>query len=105
MSLIGVVLAATVYVPPGALTVDHTQPYHWAQPTIRTFERRPEDNFRHHNWNQYVRDIDGLWKEYRRSGSTTRAWKTYKLKASMAKQRFIFADPYYAPIVGETYGY
>ena len=99
MGLAGLVLATVVAVPPGEFTVDHTQPYHWAQPTIRRFEREEEDNWRRSNWELYVCELDELWKEYRRAGSTLPAWQAYKREAAQAKRRFIVNDPYYAPIV------
>ncbi len=99
MGLAGLVLATVVAVPPGELTVNHAQPYHWAQPTIRRFEREEEDDSRRSNWELYVRELDELWKDYRRAGSTPRAWQAYKREAAQAKRRFIVNDPYYAPIV------
>ena len=99
MNLMGIFLATVVSVPPGELVVNHAQPYHWAQPTIRRFERREEDAARRRNWDLYVRELDDLWKEYRRAGSTERAWRAYRAAAGQAKRRFIFNDPYYAPIV------
>ncbi|MEE3218798.1 MAG: hypothetical protein VB835_14460 [Pirellulales bacterium] len=102
MGLSGILLAAVVTVPPGELVVDHSQPYHWTQPTVRRFERREEDESRQANWELYVRELDALWKAYRRGGSTPRAWQDYKRQAGQAKRRFIVNDPYYLPIVREA---
>ena len=98
MGLVGLFLAAVVSVPPGEAVVDHSQPAHWAQPTIQRFERREEDQARESNWQRYCQDLEDLWKEYRRAGSTLPAWRAYKWKAAQAKRRYVYDDPYLAPV-------
>lgn len=98
MYLATLIMTSAIMVPPNEPVVDHSQPYHSTQPTIRTFERRDEDEARESNWNSYVRELDDLWREYRGAGSTVRAWRIYQREAYQAKRRFIYNDPYYAPI-------
>ena len=98
MSFATLLITAAVMVPPNEPVVDHSQPYHYTQPTIRTFERRDEDDARRRNWNSYTQELDDLWMDYRRAGSTTRAWKMYLREAFQAKRRFVYNDPYFAPI-------
>jgi hypothetical protein len=92
---------STTMVPPGEEVVNHAHPAHYAQPTIRTFERRAEDTDRKLAWVAYCRELDQLWAEYRASGSTPAAWRTYVAAAGQAKRRYVFADPYLAPIVDD----
>jgi hypothetical protein len=104
-----VAMSATM-VPPGGLVVNHAQPAHYGQPTIRTFERRAVDDLRRARWDAYVEELDGLWKQYRADGSTPVAWEFYKRAAADAKTRYVFGDPYLAPVVpgysgGELGGY
>ncbi len=99
MNVPAILFTTILCVPPGELVVDHTQPYHWAQPTIRRFERREEDEYRQTNWLRYTGHLDELWKAYRRAGSTRHAWIEYKRNAAIAKRNFIYDDPYYAPVV------
>jgi len=40
------VAISTTMVPPGEEVVNHAHPAHYAQPTIRVFERRAEDTDR-----------------------------------------------------------
>ncbi len=96
-------LSAAAFVPPGELVEDHSQPWHWTQPTIRTFERREVDHDRRLSWEAYVLELDRLWSEYRAAGSTPRAFREYREAAAQAKRRYVFRDPYYAPIVTEPY--
>jgi len=98
MQLAALLVTTAFMVPPGEQVADHSQPYHYTQPTIRTFERRDEDEARERNWESYVRELEDLWLEYREAGSTVRAWKRYQRQAYQAKRRFIYNDPYYAPI-------
>lgn len=98
MQLATLLISTVIMVPPNEPVADHSQPYHSTQPTIRTFERRDEDEARESNWDSYVRELDDLWREYRRAGSTVRAWKRYQREAYQAKRRFVYNDPYFAPI-------
>ena len=93
-------LSATM-VPPGEEVVNHAHPGHYAQPTIRIFERRAEDNDRRVAWNAYCRELDGYWAEYRAAGSTPAAFRTYLAALGQAKRRYVFADRYLAPVIEE----
>ena len=96
----GMLLTAVLAVPPDeAYSVDHTQPGHYGSPVIRRFERRDEDESRELAWEAYVRELEFLWGEYRRKGSTSRAWRDYKRAVGQAKRRYIFQDPYYVPVI------
>jgi hypothetical protein len=95
------VAMSTTMVPPGEEVVNHAHPAHYGQPTIRTFERRAEDTDRKLAWVAYCRELDQLWSEYRASGSTPAAWRIYVAAAGQAKRRYVFADPYLAPIVDD----
>lgn len=99
MTLTGLVLSMAVMVPPGQLTEDHTQPYHWGQPVIRRFERRDDDMDRGRAWQAYVRELNDLWADYRDAGSTPSAFRRYQAAAGQAKRRYIYRDIYYAPIL------
>jgi hypothetical protein len=98
--LLSVALSSTM-VPPCEEVVNHAHPGHYAQPTIRIFERRPEDTDRKISWQAYCRELDQLWAEYRAAGSTPAAWRSYVQAAGQAKRRYVFNDPYLAPIVDE----
>ena len=63
---------STTMVPPGEPVVNHAHPAHFAQPTIRVFERRAEDTDRKLAWVNYCRDLDQLWSEYSRRRQHTR---------------------------------
>jgi len=98
-----VVLAAALsmsanLVEPNEMTADHSQPYHFTQPTIRRFERREEDSDRRRNWESYTRELDDLWQQYRDAGSTPSAWRKYKSRARDAKRRYIYRDRYLMPV-------
>ena len=97
-SLVLSVAMSTTLVPPNELVEDHSQPYHWTQPTVRRFEREAVDNDRRAAWEAYVRELDLLWQDYRAAGSNPRAWRTYNEQAAQAKRRYIYADPYLMPI-------
>jgi hypothetical protein len=88
-------------VPPGEEVVNHAHPAHYAQPTIRTFERRAEDTDRKLAWVNYCRELDQLWLDYRTAGSTPAAWRRYVDAAGQAKRRYVIGDPYLAPIVDD----
>jgi hypothetical protein len=88
-------------VPPGEEVVNHAHPGHYAQPTIRTFERRGEDTDRKLAWVAYCRELDLLWSDYRAAGSTPAAWRRYVSAAGQAKRRYVLGDPYLAPIVDD----
>jgi hypothetical protein len=92
---------STTMVPPGEPVVNHAHPAHFAQPTIRVFERRAEDTDRKLAWVNYCRELDQLWSEYRAAGSTPAAWRVYVDAAGQAKRRYVFGDPYLAPIVDD----
>src|SRR5215208_5337887 len=89
----------TTAVPPGEVVVNHAHPAHYAQPTIRVFERGLEDSYRKDAWRVYCRELDLLWANYRASGSTPEAWRIYTAAAEDVKRRYVFGDPYLAPIV------
>lgn len=100
--LTGIILSvalSAVSVPPGGLVVNHAQPGHYGQPTLRSFERRAVDDLRRLRWEAYTEELDGLWKQYRAEGSTPAAWEFYKRAAADAKTRYVFGDPYLAPVV------
>jgi hypothetical protein len=88
-----------VAVPPGQEVVNHAHPGHYAQPTLRSFERRPVDEDRRAAWLAYCRELELLWEEYRAAGSTPSAWRQYLSQAGQAKRRYVFGDPYLAPII------
>ena len=98
--LLSVAVSSTM-VPPGEEVVNHAHPGHYAQPTIRNFERRAEDNDRKIAWKSYCKELDQLWSEYRAAGSTPAAWRKYVSAAGQAKRRYVFGDPYLAPIVDD----
>ncbi len=99
---LAIALTATS-VPPGELVEDHSQPHHWTQPVIHRFERHEDDLDRRTSWEGYVREMSDLWKDYRKAGSTPRAWREYKQAAGQAKRRYVFGDIYYKPIVDPLY--
>src|SRR5688500_6448111 len=68
------------------------------QPTIRRCERCPVDQARKVAWLAYCRELDRAWTDYRAAGSTAEAMETYKKVVGQAKTRYIYQDPYYAPI-------
>jgi hypothetical protein len=99
--LSGIVISialSTTMVPPGAMVENHGAPGHFTQPTIRRFERRQEDNDRGLAWVAYCKELEQLWNEYREAGSTPRAWREYNAAAAEAKRRYVYADPYLAPV-------
>lgn len=95
----GMLLTAALAVPPNEMAADHAHPGHSGQPVVRQFERRDEDEGRRLGWEGYVRELEFLWSEYRRKGSTSRAWRDYKRAVGQAKRRFIFQDPYFVPVI------
>ena len=97
-AVISVALSTTM-VPPGEEVVNHAHSGHYAQPTIRVFERRAEDNDRRVAWNAYCRQLDELWAAYRAAGSTPAAFRAYQAAAAQAKRRHVLADPYFAPVI------
>ena len=54
--------AATTFVPPNETVIDHSQPYHSAQPTVRRFEDRRMDDERRDNYTVYVNELERLWR-------------------------------------------
>jgi hypothetical protein len=99
LSAVIFVSLSTTMVPPGEEVVNHAHPGHYAQPTIRVFERRAEDNDRRVAWNAYCRQLDELWAIYRAAGSTPAAFRAYQGAAAQAKRRYVLADPYLAPVI------
>ena len=95
--VLSVAMCATA-VPPGTEVVNHAHPAHYAQPTVRVFERRPEDTQRKLAWEAYCRELDQLWLNYRASGSTADGWRQYVDAAGQAKRRYVIGDPYLVPI-------
>jgi hypothetical protein len=95
------VALSTTAVPPGEEVVNHAHPGHYAQPTIRIFERRIEDQDRRTAWESYCKELELLWSDYRAAGSTPAAFRKYLALAGQAKRRQVFGDPYLAPIVDE----
>jgi hypothetical protein len=98
--VLSIALSATA-VPPGEQVINHAHPAHYGQPTIRVFERRSEDTDRKLAWVSYCRELDILWAQYRAAGSTPAAWRMYVDAAGQAKRRYVYGDPYYAPIVDD----
>ena len=92
------VALSTPMTPPCEVVVNHAHPAHCAQPTIRIFERRVEDQDRRAAWLAYSSELDLLWADYRAAGSTPAAFRKYLAAAGQAKRRYVFADPYLAPI-------
>lgn len=68
-------------------------------PTIRRCERCPVDQARKQAWLAYCRELDRAWTDYRAAGSTAEAMERYKQVVGQAKTRYIYQDPYYAPIL------
>lgn len=89
-------------VTPGSPAVNPAQAGDFPQPTIRRYERYDEDQFRRQAWEAYCQELDKAWKEYRAAGSTEAALQVYKTAAGQAKTRYIYNDPYYAPILPMT---
>src|SRR5688500_18520105 len=86
-------------VPPCCPVANHGQVGHYTQPTIRRYEQYEEDHGRRLAWEAYSLELDKAWKDYRAAGSTADAFLTYKKVAGQAKTRYIYQDPYYAPIL------
>jgi hypothetical protein len=93
---------STTSVPPGASVANHGQVGHSTQPTIRRYERYEEDYGRRLAWEAYTQELDKAWKAYRAAGSTPAAFQNYKKVAGQAKTRYIYQDPYFAPILPMT---
>jgi hypothetical protein len=92
---------STTSVPPGAPVENHAHPAHFAQPTIRVFARRAVDSSRELAWITYSHELDQLWLAYRAAGGTPAAWRQYVDAAGEAKRRYVYGDPYLAPIVDD----
>jgi len=99
-AILSLAMSSTM-VPPGQSVVNHAHPAHYAQPTVRIFERRGEDRDRRVAWEAYCKELDALWAEYRATGSTPVAWNKYLDAAGQAKRRYVYQDPYLLPIVEE----
>lgn len=93
---------STTSVPPCGSVANHGQVGHSTQPTIRRYERYEEDHGRRLAWEAYTLELDNAWKAYRAAGSTAEAFQNYKKLAGQAKTRYIYQDPYYAPILPMT---
>ena len=89
---------STTAVPPGGTVENHAHPAHYAQPEVRRYERFTTDYGRRLSWNEYTHEIENLWKVYRETGSTPAGFAIYKRAAAAAKQKFVYADPYYVAI-------
>lgn len=98
-ALVLTVALSTATTPPCEEVVNHAHPAHYAQPTIRTFERRAEVRDRRAAWLAYCNELELLWSDYRAAGSTPEAFRKYLAAAGQAKRRYVFGDPYLAPIV------
>lgn len=98
------IAVSAVMVPPGAPVLDHSQPFHYAQPTIRRFDRKAGDDLRRMQWEAYTESLDSLWKDYRADGSTAEAFEFYKKGASDAKTQYVFDDPHLAPVLPTQMG-
>jgi hypothetical protein len=90
--------AAATMVPPGEAVVDHSQPYHYTQPTIRRFVGWQDDMNRRLAWEAYCDELRELWSTYRQNNSTPEAFFTYKRAAAEAKRRYVYGDPWLAPV-------
>lgn len=82
---------STTSVSPGASVANHCQVGDYTQLTIRRLA-----------WEAYTQELDKAWKAYRAAGSTAEAFQNYKKVAGQAKTRYIYQDPYYAPILPMT---
>ncbi len=87
----------------GAPGMDHTAPALCPScccppVVIRTFEGREADNARKSSWQQYCRELDQAWTEYRKAGSTPEAFQAYKVKALAAKRKYVSNDSLLVPI-------
>ncbi len=87
---------------PCSPVANHGQAGHCTQPTIRRYERYEQDHGRRLAWEAYTQELDKAWKQYRAAGSTDEAFQNYKQAAGQAKTRYIYNDPYYAPILPMT---
>lgn len=90
---------STSLVPPYSATENHAHPAHYGQPTTPRFERRAVDRARREAWDAYCRELETLWADYRRNGSTPAAWEAYKQGVSQAKFQYLYNDPYLLPII------
>ena len=93
---------STTSVPPCCPVANHGQVGHYTQPTIRRYERYEVDHGRRLAWEAYTQELDKAWKAYRAAGSTAEAFQNYKKVAGQAKTRYIYQDPYYAPVLPMT---
>ena len=98
MQLATMLLTAVLAVPPGQEPRNHAQPYHSGAPVVRRFERKADDDFRRRAWDAYTRELNDLWVDYRRAGSTQRAWREYLRAAGQAKRGYVYRDIYYLPV-------
>lgn len=92
------VVSVALSVPPGAVPHNHNQPYHNGYPVVRRFERKPVDDYRRGNWEQYARDLDLAWRSYRRAGSTEAAFVEYKRQLHDLRRSYLYNDPYYVTV-------
>ena len=93
---LSVAVSATSAVPE---TTDGAADQNVIQPVIRRCERCPVDQARKAAWMAYCRELDKAWADYRAAGSTPEAMATYKQVVGQAKTRYVYQDPYYAPIL------
>ena len=97
--MLNFVASTATLVPPDELTDNHAHPYHWGQPVIQRFDRKPDDDERKMAWEAYVVELDGLWKAYRAAGSTRRAFEKYNEALGLAKRRYVYNDFYLKPVL------
>ena len=97
---LSVVLSATA-APPGQV-VNHAHPGHYAQPTVREYERFQTDYCRRLRYNDYVAALDKEWQIYRASNSTPEAFATYKAAARDLKKKYVWTDPYLVAVTPGT---
>ena len=97
---LSVALSATA-APPGQV-VNHGQPAHYTQPTVREYERFQTDYCRRIRYNDYVAALDKEWQLYRDSGSSPEAFATYKAAARDLKKKYVWTDPYLVPVTPGT---
>jgi hypothetical protein len=90
---------STTAVAPGEAVENHGGWWQNTQPTIRRFERKPQDMARKLSWEAYCHELDRLWTNYRLAGSTREAFEQYKAAAMDLKSRYVYGDAYLAPIL------
>ena len=95
---LSLVVSTTTATPLVANGVAATDP-DTVSPTIRRCERCSVDQARKQAWIAYCRELDRAWGDYRAAGATAEAMERYKQVVGQARTRYIYQDPYYAPIL------